>query len=107
VLGEGRPQRRTVVVVAGHQVDRAAERREQSAQLRVLVGAAEVGEVPRDHDRVGRLGQAPDCSHRPLEECRGVDTAIGELAGQPDVGVAELDEKLLHGEDSKGWGVPR
>ena len=62
MVGERVPQRVALVVIAGQQVDRHRQRREQVAQMRVRLGPAGVGEVAGDHDDVGPLRQAPGCA---------------------------------------------
>ena len=86
-----------VVVVAGQQVDRAGERREQRAQMLVLRRLARIDQVAGDDDRVGALRQRVHGRDRARQRGCGVDTPLGQLAGLPDVGVAQLDDEARHG----------
>ena len=82
-------QHAPVVVIAGQHVERHFERREQLAQLFVLLVARIVGEVA-GHDHGIRL--RPDRAHR--LDCRGepVDRPFACPRGA-DVGIAELGEE--------------
>ena len=89
------PERRAVVVIAGHDVDGNVEVRQQAAQLLVLGGGAVVDQVSGDQDRVDARAQfGYRCERR-------VKTGDG-IAASPcrtDVGVAELgkEERFFHG----------
>ncbi len=102
MVGEGLPQARALVVVARQEVERRAQRREQVAQLRILGGAPEVGEVAGDDDRLRRLRQGKHGAHRTVQEGGAVDLAVGQPAGHADVGVAQLDQELRHGSMGRG-----
>ena len=93
MIGKCGAQRAALVVVAGQQVVRHRQRREELAQVRVLLGAAEIDEIAGDHRRVGQLRQPQDLLHAALEHRRAVDHAIRELPRHLDVQVADLAEE--------------
>jgi hypothetical protein len=90
VIGKCRAQRFAVVVIAGDQIHRHRQRRDDFAQQRVLLRLAAVDEIAGHHDDIGLLRQRLDVRDAASEvRCR-VDDAVCELAARHQVHIAHL-----------------
>jgi hypothetical protein len=99
VVGEGRAQRRHVVVVARQQPHRAGQRGQQRAQVRVLGRLAAVNQIASHHHRRGAGLQGQHTRHGLCQQRRGVDAVQQQAAGRHDMGVGQLHE---HGPGLRG-----
>jgi hypothetical protein len=90
MMGERGDEHVAVVVVAGNQVHRHRERRQQGAQTLVLRGAAGVDQVAGRQHNVGPRPQTKQMLDGAGEVGRCVHTAVGQHAFGPDVRVRDL-----------------
>ena len=97
VIGEGLAHGVARIVVAGDEIDRHRQGREQPAQQRVFLGLAAVDQVARGEDDVGLRVERHDMRHRALEEARRVDALVQKLARRLDVHVGDLRDAALVG----------
>src|SRR6266545_7620266 len=90
VVADLADERAAVVMIAGDEIDRHGKRRQQLAQVPVLVRVAGIDEVAgREHD-VGARGHPGELLDAAGEKPGGVDPTVGELPVGPDVHVRDL-----------------
>ena len=77
-------------MVARDQINRHGQRRQQSIQVLIFNGPATVDEMPRDDHNVRKRTLREDVRYAAPHETRSVDLPIGELAGRPDMQIANL-----------------
>ena len=83
MVGERRAQRLARIVVAGNHVDRHGSGASSRREMGVFLGLAAIDQIAgREHD-VGPRIERSHMRHRPLEEARGVDAVVEELARRP------------------------
>jgi hypothetical protein len=93
VLGEGLAQRIARVVVAGDHVERHGKRRQQSPEMGVFLWLAAIHQVAGGEHDVGPRIERIHMRHRPLQEARGIDAAVKQLAFRLDVHVGDLSDE--------------
>ena len=76
VIGEDLAHRIARIVVAGNQMDRHGERRQQPLETGVFLGLAAIHQIAGGEHDVGPRIERIHVRHRPLEETRGVDAAV-------------------------------
>jgi hypothetical protein len=93
VVREGGGERPALVVVAGDQVDRHGQRRQQVVQAAVLVRAPPVDQIARREHDVGARLQREQMLHGAREVRRGVDAPVGERPFGLDMRVGDLGDQ--------------
>ena len=93
IAGKGAAHCFALVVIAGDEVDRTGQRRQQLAQQLVFLRSAEIGEVAGgDHD-IGRGIERGHGGDGLRQAGRRIDDAVGDLAARLDVEVADLGDE--------------
>jgi hypothetical protein len=93
MIGEGRAQRRAQVVIAGDEMDRHRQRRQQIAQMRILLRHAGIDQVAGHQHDVRHGAQRIDVRDRARQMTCGVDASHRQDALGPDVGVGDLRDQ--------------
>jgi hypothetical protein len=93
VVRERGTQRFPSVVIPRDQVYGHAQRREQSSEMRIILGATEVCQVSGRDDDVGSRILSEDVRNASAKMIRGIDASICELTGCADVQVADVAEQ--------------
>src|SRR5579875_51386 len=93
VGGKGLAQRLAGVVVAGDDEDRHPERRQQRAQMGIFLGRPGVDEIAGHDGQVRSRIKAGERRHRALQAQGGIDGAVGEFPGTPDMGIGDLGDE--------------
>jgi hypothetical protein len=82
-------ERKPVVVIAGEDIERRLERRQQVANLLVLGVGGMIGQIAGNEHRVRIRHEVPDRRDRGGKHRGGIPAS----PVRPDVGIAELDEQ--------------
>jgi hypothetical protein len=93
VIGEDLAQHVARVMVAGDQMDRHGERRQQPSQMGVFLRLAAIHQIAGGEHDVGLRIERIHMRHRALEEARRVYTAVEQLALRLHMHVGNLGDQ--------------
>src|SRR5450830_155768 len=96
MLRKRRAQGRALIVIAGQQVIRHLQGRQQAAQHGIFIGQAEVNQIAAQHYYVRSLRQCIDLCDTTPQALRRVDHTIGFLAVRLDVQIGNLTQDHTH-----------
>ena len=93
MIGEDRAQGIARIVVAGNEMDRHGQRRQQLPEKCVFLDRAAIDQVAGGEHDVGPGIERVHVRHCPFEEARRVDALVEQLARRLDVHVGDLGDQ--------------
>jgi hypothetical protein len=93
VIRESVPQGRPIVVIAGNDIDRRRDGREQRERVLVFFRRAAIGNIARHDDGIRRRIERGDVGDATPQIGGRVDAPVGQLSGRTDVKIAQLTDQ--------------
>jgi len=87
---EGRAHQLAGVMIAGNAGERQLQRRKQPLEIVIFLRVRRIGEIARDHDKIGRRNERIQRRDASFQRLRRINLAISEDARRLDMQIGNL-----------------